>query len=100
MPLAFSKSSPKPASGSDSDSFQITASVLNLGACASLDATFESRIYVAYSCLDLLNVNLADFQSQAFYLLTFLVPEPRRGAQAWNPGSMGRTSKVVVFLPF
>ena len=65
-----------------------------------MDATFESRIYVAYSCLALLNVNLAGFQSQAFYLLIFLVPEPRWGAQAWNPGSMGRTSKVVIFLLF
>lgn len=55
---------------------------------------------VAYSCLDLLNVNLADIKSQAFYLFIFLVPEPRCGAQAWNPGSMGRTSKVVIFLPF
>ena len=75
-------------------------SPLNLEACASLDAPFESRICVAYSCLDLLNVNLADFQSQAFYPFIFLVPEPRWGAQAWNPGSMGRTSKVVIFLLF
>lgn len=75
LPPASLKGSPRSASGSDSDSFQTSASVLNLGAYESLHAPFKKTVCVSYSPLDLPNVSPADFQSQAFYLLIFLVSD-------------------------
>ena len=66
LPPAFLGDSLRSASGSDPGVFQITASILELGACEVLHMPFKSGVSVSYSPLAFLNTRLAYFQSQMF----------------------------------
>ena len=59
---------------------------------------------VSYSSLALLDISPAGFQSQMFWGLIFLMQEPWAGEPdvglRKNPHSLGRTSLIVIFLPF
>ena len=70
--LPFLRDSPRSASRSDPGSFQITASLLRLGAYEILYLPFKNRVSVSYSPLALLYANFSGLQSQMFWGLLFL----------------------------
>ena len=76
---ASSGDSPTSASGSDPGSFQITASALGPGVCEILWVPFMSGISISHSSLPLWKLSPAGFQSQIFWGLIFLVPDPWAG---------------------
>ena len=66
MPLISPGDAPRSASGSDSGSFQITASVLGLGACEILHVSFKSEVSVSYSLLAFQYIRPGGLQCQIF----------------------------------
>ena len=95
FPLASPGGLVRSAGGSDSGSFQITASSLDPRAYEIWYAPFKSGVSIFHSLLDLPRVSPSGLQSQMLWGLIFL-------AQCWaqNPSSLGRTSAVVVTLLF
>ena len=90
----FPRDSPRSASRSDLGSFQITASVLRLGACEILQLPFKSR--VSYF-----------LQLSGFPICSSLWPSkldvlwaPLVGAWSADSCSLERTSEIVIILTF
>ena len=101
MPPASLGGSPRSANGSDPGSFQITASVLCLGALEILHVPFKSGISIPYSPQFSRMQALLAFKARCPGL-SFLVQNLDWGAQcgAWTPCFWGRTSAIVIILPF
>lgn len=82
--------------------FQITASVLGLGACDILCAPFRSRISIYFSSLAFLTVSPVAIKVKYPAWLIFQYNPPDLGV--WYKGqiswSLEKTSTVVIMLPF
>ena len=94
--------SPRSASVFDPDSFQITASALSFQA-SLLCVPFKSGISVSHSPLGLPKASSFSLQSQTFLGLVFSTSSaPRLGSpmRIWTSCFLGRTSVIVIILPF
>lgn len=67
------------ANGSDSDSFQLAAPLLELRVCENLDSTSKGRVCVFYHSVALLCADPAGLQSQMFRGLLLPVQDPWAG---------------------
>ena len=79
LPLISPGDAPRSASGSDSGSFQITASVLGLGACEILHVSFKSEVSVSYSLLAFQYIRPGGLQCQIFWRFIFSGQDPQAG---------------------
>lgn len=75
------------ANGSDSGSFQITASTLVLRACEILSASFKRKVCVSYSLLAFLYASPYGLHTQAFWGL-FWCKTPRLESLMWGSDTL------------
>ena len=80
----FSRGSPRTATGSDSGSFQITASVLSAGVCEISCVPCQSRISVSYKLLAFSYSSSEGLPSQVLRLLIFPVKHLQAGELLWG----------------
>ena len=84
LPSSSLGGSPRSASGSDSGSFQITASALGPQVCEILCVPFDSGVSISHSPLTPPKISPTGFQSQTFCGLIF--PVQNSGAGEPNVG--------------
>ena len=87
LPSVSPGDSPRSASGSDPESFQITASFLGPGMYEILCGPFKSGVSISHSPLTLPKVRPDGFQSQTFWGLIFMVQNPQAGEPSVGLGS-------------
>lgn len=84
VPIASHLPQDSPRSATDSDDFQITASVQGLGACEIWGVPSKSRVSIGHSPLALPGAGLSGHQSQTSWGLIFLMQDPRLGSPLWG----------------
>ena len=102
LPPASTGGSPRSSSGSDTGSFQTTASRLGLGVCEILCALFKSVFSVSSSLLALPNISPLVFKARRSGASYSPCMTPGLGIPMWgsDPCSLEKTSTIVVFLLF